>query len=535
MRITTGVLACMLLFGTVAAFARAANSGADRPTLRVAVVVTPNTLNPLLHTQTTESLLISMIFDGIVRSAPDGTIVPVLAAVVPTSANGGISRDGRTITYKLRRGIKWHDGMPFTSRDVAFTQRAAVNPNNNVTSHDPYRSVTSIDAPNDDTVVVHLAQRYAPFVAEWFAGNGTGILPVHLLAARSQLNDVPFNSAPVGTGAFVFDHWDRGRDIVLRANDAYVLGKPQLARVVVQLMADDNSRGLALRTGATDWAFQTTATVARQFVGSTTVQTVLLDVNGFTGLRLQTRRPPLDDVRVRRAVALALDRPAMVAKISGGFAVPAASDIGPAVWAYDRNVKPLPYDPAHSRTLLDAAGWKVGVNGIRERDGRRLSLQLVYPAGNPVNEAYGVQVQSLLHTVGIDVSIKSQQANMLFAPAAQHGVLPGGNFDKAYVSFFNGADPNDRRSFGCASIPPNGFNISRWCNAEYDRVTNDALLHTDRATRTRDYSRASRILVDDAPEVFVTWPKDIELVRPGVHIDDGARNPALSYRIHIDK
>ncbi len=530
---TVRIYAWTLVFALLSATARAAAGDLDRPTLRVAVAVTPNTLNPLTRTQTTESFIASLMFDGVVHATPDGKITAVLASAVPTRANGGISADGRTITYKLRRGVRWHDGVPFTSRDVVFTQRAAVNPRNNITARDPYRSVTAIDAPDDFTVVVHLAQPYAPFVSEWFAGGGNGILPAHLLAALPDINTVPFNAAPVGTGAFIFDHWDRGREIVLRANDGYVLGKPQVARIVVQLMADDNSRAVALRTGETDWSYQATAISARQFAGSTTVQTVLLSVNAYTGLKLQTRRAPLDDVRVRRALTFAIDRPTMVAKISGDFALPAVSDIGPAVWAYDPAVKPLAYDPARSKALLDAAGWKTGANGIRERNGKPFALQLVYPAGSTVNEAYAVQIQALLRVVGVDLSLKPQQANVLFAPAAQHGIVMSGDFDLAYVGFYNTADPNDRRSFACASIPPDGFNISRWCDAEFDRVTNDALLHTDRHARKRDYARASQILVDDVPEIFVTWPKDIELTRTGVFVDDGFHNLALPYHFHF--
>ena len=529
---TVQIVASAFLVG-IMVLARPAESGPNRPTLRVAVGTTPNSLNPLTLTQSSEVLITSMIFDGLVSATLDGKIVPVLAAVVPTSANGGISRDGRTITYKLRRGIKWHDGTPFSSRDVIFTQRAALNPNNNIPSRDPYRSVSRIDAPDDATVVVHLAKPYAPFVVEWFADGG--ILPAHLLASHPNINDLPFNAAPIGTGAFVFDHWNRGREIVLRANDAYVLGKPKIGRIVIQLMADDTSRGVALRTGETDWAFGASETMARQFTGNGPVRPVLIDLNRTNGLQMQTRRPPLDDVRVRRAIALALDRRTMVAKISGAFADPATANIGPALWAYDPHVKPLPYDQAQSRALLEAAGWKLGANGLRERSGKPLTLQLTYAAGSRNFEAYGVQIQASLHEVGIDVAIKAQQPNVLYAPAAQHGVLMSGDFDMVYLGFTSSSDPNTRTAFGCAAIPPGGFNVSRWCDAEYERITIDALLQMDRVTRKRDYSRASQILIDQVPEVFVTWPKDIELVRSGVHIDDGARNFAPPYLYHIDR
>ena len=146
-----------------------------------------------------------------------------------------------------------------------------------------------------------------------------------------------------------------------------------------------------------------------------------------------------------------------------------------------------------------------------------------------------MQIQASLHAVGIDVAIKAQQPNVLYAPAAQHGVLMSGDFDMVYLGFTSSADPNTRTAFGCAAIPPGGFNVSRWCDAEYERITTDALLQMDRVTRKRDYSRASQILIDRVPEVFVTWPKDIELVRSGVHIDDGARNFAPPYLYHIDR
>jgi peptide/nickel transport system substrate-binding protein len=509
-------------------------AASDSGTLRIALSTSPNSLNPLLRTQLIESLITRLVFDPMVLATPDGTIRPMLAATVPTLANGGISRDGLTYTYHLRRGIRWHDGTPFTSRDVAFTQRAAVDPKNNVTLRDPYDFVTRIDTPADDVVVVHLKTPYAPFVAEWFGNAGDGILPAHLLAASPELNDVPFDAAPVGTGPFVFDRWERGREITFHANASYRLGKPHLEHVIVQLMADENSRNVALRTGETDWSFAAGALAARQFADGGNVTPELLAANAYFGIVTNTRRPPLDDVRVRRALAFALDRPSMVAKISGTFAVPASSDLPPDDWAYDPSVRALPYDPARSRALLASAGFKPGTNGTLERDGKPLSLTLVYAAGSPVPEAYGLQIQALLRAVGVDVQLKPTQANILFAPAAEGGITASGHFDLGMFSFYNSADPNDRRSFSCGAIPPNGFNDSRWCDAAYDGATNDALLHVDRTTRKHDYRMASERLIDEAPWIFVYWPKDVELVRRGVKIDDGSRNIAAPYLWSID-
>jgi ABC-type transport system substrate-binding protein len=241
---------------------------------------------------------------------------------------------------------------------------------------------------------------------------------------------------------------------------------------------------------------------------------------------LQTRRPPLDDKRIRRALAFALDRPSLVAKISGGFASPATADLGPDVWAYDATVRPLPFDPARSRAILAEAGWKPDAIGMLERDGKPISLLLVYAAGS---DAAALQIQAMFRIVGVNVELKPQQPNIFYAPAAEHGTEQSGAFDLALDRSVNTADPNDRLVFACASIPPNGFNVSRWCNAEYDRVTDHALLHVDRPTRKRDYKRAAQILVDEAPEIFLSWFKEIELLRRGVHIDDGADHLALPY------
>jgi ABC-type transport system substrate-binding protein len=124
---------------------------------------------------------------------------------------------------------------------------------------------------------------------------------------------------------------------------------------------------------------------------------------------------------------------------------------------------------------------------------------------------------------------RTQTAAAKYFYAAEHGTEQSGAFDLALDRSVNTADPNDRLVFACASIPPNGFNVSRWCNAEYDRVTYHALLHVDRPTRKRDYKRAAQILVDEAPEIFLSWFKDMKLLRRGVHIDDGADHLALPY------
>lgn len=173
-------------------------------TLRIGTADVPRTLNPLLSTQPFEAVLDRLFADVLVTVDARGNFVPDLAAEVPTAGNGGISADGLTIRYKLRDRVRWQDGRPFTSRDVKFTYEAVMNPANDIVSRHGYDVVSRVDTPDARTVIFHLKHRFAPFVATVF-GESDGpfcILPAHLLAGRTTINDGPYNALPVGTGPF---------------------------------------------------------------------------------------------------------------------------------------------------------------------------------------------------------------------------------------------------------------------------------------------------------------------------------------------
>ncbi len=500
------VLGTSIAFSTIAPVSAQARHPWTVPgTLRIGTSDSPNSLNPILETITVELLLAHLIFDTLVYPLPDGTIEPDLATIVPTQANGGISADGRTITYHLRRGVTWHDGQPFTSADVAFTQAATMNPANNVTVRQPNDRVVRLDTPDPYTVVVHLAKPFAPFVAEW---NSTGILPAYLLQHRADINHDAFNAAPVGTGAFRFVRWDRGREIVLAANDAYFDGRPKLRRVVVSILPNETAAAIALRTHQIDWLHLPTIGAVRQLVGDADVRIEHFDAVTFQGIFLNLTRPILADVRVRRAISLAIDRGGLVEKLQAGSAVPATADVPPFLWAYDPAVR-APFDPAAAGALLDAAGWQRGADGIRVRDGQRLSLEYVSWAGLPTIAAIAVQVQAELRAVGIDVSLRSYDVSLLFA---HDGPYARGEFDLGFVQFFNYDDPEDALFFSCAARAPAGFNYARWCNPTYERLSAAGVATVDRAKRRPLYAQMQRLLVSEVPMVFLDYPSDAEAV-----------------------
>jgi peptide/nickel transport system substrate-binding protein len=503
---------CVAVLCIVLAFAGVTPGAAQarRPwtvpgTLRIGTSGTPNSLNPIFETITIELLLAQMMFDTLVYPRPDGTIEPDLAAVVPTQANGGISRDGRTITYHLRHGVRWHDGKPFTSADVAFTQAATMNPANNVTVRQPNDRVVRLDTPDPYTVVVHLAHSFAPFVVEW---NSTGILPAHLLAGKADINRDAFNAAPVGTGAFRFVRWQRGSTIELDANDDYFEGPPRLKRIVVSILPNETAAALALRTHQIDWLFNTTIGALPSLAGDADIRIERFDAVTFQGIALNLMHPALADVRIRRAISLAIDRRELVDKLQRGYATPATADIPRFMWAYDPTLR-APFDPAASAALLDAAGWKRGPDGIRVRDGRRLSLSYVFFSGIPIFAAIAVQIQAQLRAVGIDVGLRSYEVSLLFA---HDGPYARGDFDLGFVQFFNYDDPEDALFFSCGARAPAGFNYARWCDARYDHLSQAGVATNDRATRRAVYAQTQRRILDAVPMVLLDYPVDAEAV-----------------------
>jgi peptide/nickel transport system substrate-binding protein len=482
-------------------------------TLRVALPGNANTLNPLLSTQQVETVVQTFVFDPLIATDPDGNDVPMLANVVPTLENGGISADGKTITYHLRRGVVWQDGAPFTSRDVQFTFAAIMNPNTAVATRHGYDLVDRVETPDAYTVVVRLKRPFAPAVHTFFAHSDAPymILPAHLLARYPDLNRVPFNAAPVGTGPFKVVRWLRGDRIEYVANDRYFLGRPKLRKVVVHFIADENTIVNQMRAHEIDWFFQATPRSYAQLRSVPHVVAHLVPFNGQDSIMLNVTRAPVDDVRVRSAVGLALDKRRIVDDVTFGTAVPATEDIPSFMWAFDPTAGTNQRDLPRAKALLDAAGWRVGPDGIRTKGGNRLTLQLAYRTESVTDRGRGVLIAAMLRDAGFDVQLKGYTTALLYGPAGT-GILSSGRYQAGLQTWYAGVDPDDSTQLLCEYRAPRGYNWSGYCNPAMDAAQNDALTHYDRPTRKRAYSEIQHLLAHDAPLVYLWWPRQIEAV-----------------------
>jgi peptide/nickel transport system substrate-binding protein len=475
-------------------------------TVRFALAADPQTLDPLfahVDANSVEQQVARLAFEPFIDVDEHGAAVPVLLDRIPSVENGGLSRDGRVITYHLRAGVRWQDGVPVTSHDVVWTLHAILDDRNPIRSRAGYDRVASALALDDRTVRVTLKEPWAPVVATLFS-YGTApqyVLPAHLLEHESRLDLSSFGARPVGDGPYRFVSWSRGDHLVYEANRGYWGGAPKIARVEIRIVPDPGSNFTLLQSGGLDWNLISPA--QRQSLGKPAqlrFRTVPLAL--IAGIAINTTHPPLDDVRVRRAVAASIDRAGISTKVTFGRypVVDTAQPIGS--WARDPAVREPGYDPLAADRLLDAAGWRRGPGGVRQKNGKPLALTYVQFPESQTGVRVATVVQSELGARGIAITIKSLSNVQLFLPRSQGGALASGNFDLAYVPWQMGADPDDSFLLTCDG----NANAMRWCDREVDALERRALTAPSRAERKRLYAQIERRVAEAVPIVYLFNP-----------------------------
>ncbi len=483
--------------------------------LRVAVSFEPKNLNPLLFGTTSEGFIERLMFEPLLSADRRGNPVPMLATVVPTQANGGISRDGLTIRYSLQRHARWSDGVPVTARDVIWSWHAIMNPNNDVVSRHGYDDIRSIDAPDPHTAVVHLIRPFGPFVNTFFAESDQpyDVVPVHVLARYPDINHVPFNSAPtVSDGPFRFVAWRRGDRIDLTENPTFFRGKPGLDTIQIHFVPNEDTAVTLLRTHAIDYFFSPTLQTYPMLRSLPNTHIVWENVNGYEGVMFNLTHPILADRLVRRAIGSAIDKASLARQLTYGQVTVASEDLPNWMWAFDPAVRAVPYDPAAAVKLLARDGWIAGADGIARKQGRSLELLLVTDTQTALHRSESLLLQAALSRIGIVVRIKYFPQDILYAPQGMGGIMHGGKYDLILYPWFSGIDPDDSSQFSCANQPPNGYNDSHYCSAAMDAAQAAALSNYDRVARKRAYSRVERLLSIDNPLVFFWWQRNQDAI-----------------------
>lgn len=466
--------------------------GSTANSLHFDVGADPATLNPVLaHADAgnVEQELAHLAFEPFFDLDARGRLVPELVTEVPSVGNGGISRDGRTIIYHLRPGIVWSDGRAVTARDVLFTLHAILDPHQPVLSREGYELIDRADAPDPHTVRFHLSRPWAPAVATFFS---YGTAPQYVMPAHVPLVPEP----RVGDGPFLLESWKRGDRLVYRANPRYWRGRPQIDELQIAIVPDPNTNLTLLRSGAIGFNLIAPAQLP-SLAGLGDLRYARVPTTIVAGLAFNLKHPPFDDVRVRRAVALSIDRAAISRKIALGVYPVADSDRPRFSWAYDSAVEEPRYDPAAADRLFDASGWRRAADGRRRKDGRPLEFTYVQFPESATGVRVAAFVQRELSERGVDATIKQISAAQFYLPST--GILAGGNFDLAYVPWTMGADPDDRFLIACDGTA----NYMRYCNRRVDALERAAAAEPERARRRSDYAAIDREVAGDVPILYL--------------------------------
>ncbi len=502
MRRVSSVLSGLAVFVALASIASllSCSGTADANTLVMLIEFSPTNLDPRVGVDAQSERIDNLIFDDLLSRGDNLDVAPGLAErwEIP---------DPLTYVFHLHHGVKFHDGRPLTSRDVKWTFDSLLQGKVRSTKATVYRFVDHIDAADDYTVIFHMKEPSATLL--WNLSDGAiGVVPY------GSGNEV--TGHPIGSGPFKFVTAETDKEVIIERNDDYWGEKAKLARVRFAVVPDATTQALELRKRSADLT-----------INSLTPDTVLalqrepfLAVEHAPGTEIQylgfnLRDPILRDMRVRQAIAYALDRRPMIQYLWGGWAQPARSILPPQSWAYNGNVPPYDHDPVKAAQLLDAAGYPE-VNGVR--------FHITMKTSTTESTRLMVAVmQQQLREVGIVLDIRSFESATFLADVI-HGAFQlyglrwiGGNEDPDIFEY----------AFHSAKFPPNGANRGFYSNPKVDALIDQARREVDPRVRRPIYAEVQRILAEELPYIDL-WYLDNVLVH-NRRVTNLRLNPAGNY------
>ena len=475
----------------------------------------PTTLNPYFTTSADTRMLTDLNLEGLARVGPDGSYLPLLAAEIPTQSNGDVSADGTVVTWKLKPNVTWSDGQPFTSHDVVFTYQMIMDPANPVINRSDYAVIDSVAATDDYTVTITYKQLYAPYRLAF-----PSILPAHVFNGQTNIAQDAFNQAPtVGTGPFTFKSWAAGDSITYDRNSNYrEAGKPYLDEFILKAMADKAAEVQALQAGDVDaaWFLDPSFLPQLSAMPDVSVDPAPGPNSGVWQLFLNTScssgpqqgdpscpHPVLGDLRVRQAIELAIDKQALVHSLMADHVQVAGSLLPVGPYAVD--LPPSEFNPEAARQLLDQAGWVVGSDGIRSKEGVRAHLTVINGLGNRLAEETAQVIEGNLRDVGFETESREVPPSVMGGGFATQSPFSLGSFDLVVYLRTIPIDPQSflLGQFASDQIPnPQlqvGSNFDRIQDATLDQALAAAGTTLDDAQRRAAYASAmQQVRADEA-------------------------------------
>ncbi len=456
-----------------------APGAAGKKILRIAYDREIDVLNPFTS-QNLVDIEFSMM-EGLITTDEHNTYIPVLAKEIPTEANGLVvhNADGTVdMTWPLHENVRWHDGVPFTSKDVCFTWKFVSSPNSQVYNRDQYLGIIRCSTPDDHTVVFRWNGVYG-----YYDGLFEAVLPEHVLGGMTTeqiVNYQPFNRGEktVGTGPFKFVEWKAGEYIRVERNDDYWRGPryPAIDEIVWAFIPDANTRLNAMRSAQYHYG-QILPTQVAEVRGLKGYEVHLVSSNTFMHLDLSVNtdqgRLLFSDPKVRLALFHAIDRDAIAGKLMQGTVEVADSPINPTSPYHADGIPKVTFDPELAGRMLDEAGWVRGSDGIRAKDGQRFSFTMINRAGSADRISVAQVIQAQLKSIGVQVDFETLES------AAWTQRWRTGKWEAVVSAWFFPADPSLTGTYACDG--PN--NMTGLCDPTLDSIMVESDRHLTLADR----------------------------------------------------
>lgn len=487
-----------------------------------AMIGEPSGLIPMIAGESAASAIASNIFNSLLKYDKNLELEGELAE------SWTVSADRRTITFKLKPGLKWADGKPLTSADVLFTWQIVTDENTRTPYGSDYKLVVRAETPDPLTFRVSYREPYAPALDTWA---GLQILPKHLLEGQ-DINTTSFAQNPVGSHYYKLEQWKHGERISLVRNPLSTQGEARIERMVSRFIPDAASQFLELMADNIDTMNLNPIQYARIFPArpdlSRKVALYKELGNSYTYLGFNLKRKPFDDVRVRKAINYAIDKQELIDGVLLGLGEPVASPYKPGTRWSNPQLRPYPHDVNKALALLHEAGFADhDGDGILDRDGKPLRFEILTNQ-NKQREMSAVLIQRRLREIGIDTSIRVLEWASFIGR-----FIKNGEFDAVVLGWSLSLDPDQYSIWHSSQQAPGQFNFIGYQNPQVDKLLEQGRLELDIEKRTRIYHEFARLLLEDSPIVYLYAGYGLPAIHKRIKgIDDPAPPAGIGHNSH---
>ena len=451
----------------------------------------PSNLIAMIAGDSASSAIAGNIFNSLLKYDENLNYVPDLAK------SWEISNNQKTISFKLKKGLRWADGKPLTSADVLFTWKLITNPNTRTPYASDYQLVKKASTPDPLTFKVTYESSYAPALDTWASLH---ILPKHILKDE-DINNTFFSRKPTGSSYYKLDEWISGQQVTLKANDKSVSGTPLIKKLISRIIPDTSSQFLELTADNIDVMNINPIQYQRVFPARKDLQQKIALYkelgNGYTYLGFNLKKAPFNDIRVRQALNYAIDKDEVIKGVLLGLGEAISSPYKPGTRWNNPNLSPYPYSPSKALELLADAGYIKDKNGSLTKDGKPLKFEIITNQ-NKQREMTAVLIQRRLQEIGVKVSIR-----VIEWASFVNRFIKTGDFDVVVLGWGLSLDPDQYNIWHSSQQEPGQFNFLGYSNKTVDQLLELGRKELNPHKREKIYREFSKHLLEDSPIVYL--------------------------------